>query len=72
MYYRCQRCYETCSAEQARKEMGHCPYCHRNSLEEIAVRCPFCGEDMGEPTQDTIDRIAWGCTACKVKLYKEI
>ena len=70
LMYRCESCYALVPKDEA--EMGLCPKCSRDSLVEIEFSCPECGKDMGEPTSVDIGRIGWGCTNCRIKVYKEI
>lgn len=54
------------------KCMGICAECGRNSLEHILIKCPECHKDLGQETICDINNIGWGCTNCKIKIYKEI
>jgi len=70
--YKCEICKRVCTTQQMKAHNERCPHCGGQSITIFFVRCPFCHSNLGEPIEDTITSIAWGCTACKVKIYKEI
>ena len=51
---------------------GECPNCSSINLAEKEMPCPECGKDMGEPTDDLLDQIAWHCNKCNIKVFKRM
>lgn len=40
-------------------------------MSQMKIKCPECGNDLGEPINCDINSIGWNCWNCNIKIYKE-
>ena len=49
-----------------------CPYNKDGNGKTKKIKCPECGEDLGEPISVDLNTEGWVCIPCNIKIYKEI
>ena len=50
-----------------------CERCYRKIYgDQMTMKCPECGKDLGQHTSVDIDRIGWNCSDCQIKVYKMV